>query len=133
MQRFYKITDGKILSVAGNDLNRQWTDSLGDSRSFYYNWTVPSFDIYYQTKFFFGGTDETGAYMSMGIGIRYVKYIFHLGSVDDFYEESGDVPPDLSSKDEYSENLTVIPLILRVGARGNMEGFFPDFSFGLGY
>jgi len=133
-QILYNLTDGKILGAAGsNDYSQSYYDTVtGYSNEFGYHWSVPCFDINYQSKFFFRGNDKTGPYMSMGIGIRSVKYIFHVGSVDDYYSDE-DVPHDLEKKDGYFEKLTVIPLILRVGARGNMEGFFPDFSFGIGY
>ena len=133
-QILYNISDGKIVGALGSSEHTQsyYDSTLGYSTDFAYHWTVPCFDINYQSKFFFRGNDKTGPYMSMGIGIRSVKYIFHTGAVTDLYD-SEDVPHDLEKKDGYYEKLTVIPLILRVGARGDMDGFFPDFSFGIGY
>jgi hypothetical protein len=133
-QILYHISNGKILGITeGNEHTREYTDSLGEYNEFSYHWTVPSFDINYQSKFFFRGNDQTGAYMSMGIGIRSVKYIFHTGPLDKYSYDSQSVPHDLQLKDGYSENLVVVPLILRVGARGRIQGFFPDFSFGMGF
>ena len=71
--------------------------------------------------------------MAMGIGVRSVKYTLHVGSTDDYVTYVGEIPEELEAKDDYSENLVIVPLILRVGLRGYMRGFFPDLSFGIGY
>ena len=71
--------------------------------------------------------------MAMGIGIRSVKYTLHVGSTDDFVTYADDIPHELEVKDDYSENLVIVPLIMRIGLRGYMKGFFPDLSFGIGY
>jgi len=132
-QILYKISGGDLGSVIGSEEDISWEDSLGYSHYFPYHWTVPALDINYQSKFFFNGNDKTGAYMAMGIGIRSVRYILHVGSTDD-YSYSSEIPSELQQRDdEVIEKLTVVPLILRIGARGEMDGFFPDFSFGLGY
>jgi hypothetical protein len=131
-QILYNLTDGKILQAgSAMEKSEEYTDANGDPQEFYYHWTVPSFDINYQSKFFFRGNDKTGAYLSMGLGVRSVKYIFHVGSITDYNYEK--IPKDIQKKNEYSENLVVVPLILRVGGRGEIQGFFPDFSFGIGY
>ena len=131
-QVLYNLTDGKVLGAVGNSgYERSYVDSQGYNQIFYYHWSVPSFDINYQSKFFFAGNDHTGAYLSMGIGMRKVKYIFHVGSPEDYGDY--DAPKDIERKDNYEETVTVIPLILRIGARGDLKGFYPDFSFGLGY
>src|SRR4029079_6193698 len=99
--------------TGSNGYETEWSDTLGNSGDFFYHWTMPSFDINYQSKFFFSGNDRAGAYLAMGIGIRSVKYIFHLGSVDEFNDYTSDeVPKDLQKKDNYSETFTIIPLIL---------------------
>jgi hypothetical protein len=131
---FYKITDGKILSVAGsNDFDKTVVDSTGEYSTFMYHWSLPSFEINYQSKFFFRGNEETGAYLAMGIGFRSVKYVFHTGGVSGDYYNDDEAPKDIEKKNEYTESLTLIPLVLRIGARGDLKGFYPDFSFGMGY
>ena len=133
-QILYKISDGDFLELGqGIEEEKTWYDTTnGSSNTFAYHWAVPSFYFNYQSKFFFRGNDKTGAYMSMGIGVRSVKYILHLGYLSSYYDDEN-IPPDLRGKDGYEETLTVIPLVLRIGARGVMDGFFPDFSFGMGY
>lgn len=129
----YTLTDAKILTAVGKaEKDVSFTDSLSYTSTFYYHWTMPTFEINYQSKFFFAGNDRTGGYMAMGIGMRTVKYQLHVGNINDEYGNE-EIPSDIRKKDGYEETKTIIPLMLRVGIRGNLKGFYPDVNFGIGY
>ena len=133
-QLTYKLGAGELGDFTGQNYSNVsvYDSSTGYSDSYPYHWTAPFFEINYQSKFFFRGNDRTGAYMAMGIGFRTVTEELHLGTASDDYI-SDDLPADLKHLDGYKEKFTIIPLLLRFGIRGNLEGFYPDLSMGIGY
>lgn len=119
------IEDATYLNISVFD------SASGYDRNIFYYWTAPSFEVNYQSKFFFRGVEKTGAYIATGIGIRVFKEKLHFGENPDQNYEL--IPSELESRNGHEETFFCFPLMLRIGARRDLDGFYPDFNMAVGY
>jgi hypothetical protein len=92
-----------------------------------YGWS----EISYHSKFFFTPSDDRAWYVSSGIGIRTFHHIL------DIYGAQFDVPYASLSQSivdgTHTEDVTLIPVTLKLGQRGSIDGWFGDWFLGLSF
>lgn len=108
------------------DNNYQFTTSYSINYTSYISYT----ELNYQSKYFFNDNDDASGYISSGIGLKFVNWTYK--AVDGY----GSVPPEISylvPRNSIEEKLLVIPLSLRFGRRGSIDGAFGEYFFGFSY
>lgn len=97
--------------------------------SYYYTSVISYTELSYQSKYFFSDNDDNSGYISSGIGLKFVKWTFDASEISEI--PAGLILPYPS--DLLEEKLTVVPLSLKLGSRGSMDGFFSEYYIGFTY
>ena len=96
-----------------------------DGTGVQYSLNMPWTEFSYQSKYFFSDNDDGTAYLSMGIAYRNVKSEMQNVS----YSGMGTSP----IPQEATGTESLIPISLKLGYRGSIDGLFGDYFIGINY
>lgn len=107
-----------------------YTDINGNENSYPYEYTsyISYTGLSYESKYFFNENDDNSMYVSSGIGFKSVKWTFIAAS--DY-----NIPDSLITftAGTMIDKTTIIPLSIKIGGRGSMDGWFGDWFLGFNY
>lgn len=104
----------------------QYLSSYEFSYSSYITYT----ELNYQSKFFFNTNDDGSGYISSGIGLKFVRW--NLSPSTNYYTPPDEIASLLPSQN-IEEKKLIIPVSLRLGHRGSLDGVFGEYFFGVSY
>ena len=106
-----------------------YDDGSGYGYTFTYFQDFTWHEFAYESKYFFDGNDDNSMYLSSGIAYREVS---HLTTIDNVWVDPGyyDVY-DALAQTYYRVNFSCVPITIKWGERGEMDGLFTDVYVGV--
>ena len=128
----YNISFNNLSRTSKTMLNSGHFDGNYNSDGYSFGVDFPMHEISYQSKYFFRDNDERATYVSFGLALHTINYTWSIRK--NYYYSSGTtLVPDDFREGDFKESVTTVPLTIRLGARGAINGSFGDYSIGFRY
>lgn len=119
-------TISAVLPLSSTDAPVSTTEMLGSQA--FYNYGTKSFALELRSMYFFTDNTQAAAYVGPFIGVRsYTMDLTYESQHDDYFNTSYKFPNRLTG------SRIVVPFGMRVGVRDDLNSFFSDLHFSLGY
>jgi hypothetical protein len=112
----------------GDETWGEYSNADANSNDFIYIFKAPWREFTYTSKFFFSGNDVKSAYLATGIGYRQIDFSM---STQNYNSSSPDA--EAISRGAPLQRITMVPIYLKIGSRGEIDGWFGDYFIGLNF
>jgi len=130
VDEYLSVTAEVNFSYTGQDQDAYYGYYNGNSQiSLDYTFKYPTTEFAWQARYYFDGNTETSWYFSSGVSYKQVRF---KCDVLNTYSQNQGVPAGLTPG-ATQENFAVFPLSIRLGHRGETDGFFTEYFIGFNF